>query len=221
MCQNARKIPRQKIQNFSREGAQPPPQTLPHWGGGPPPQTPPPARDAIKACNFSFHPYSQFSIGYCLTKASFSCTESSLYYTTLSVLADFCSALRSCPSSLVVSCHHRSTIFIFFAKTNNRSFWQYHLVIGINVLTHFVGLMLISLLHMRLICATSTFSLSSLSPSITRSFFHIRLKIHLLYKFFPHGLFNVHTLSIGLPVLNCRTVFGFRILVFCFIFVSR
>ena len=47
MCQNARKMHHSevKIQNFSEEGAQPPPQTHPHWEGGHPPQAPP-----INAC---------------------------------------------------------------------------------------------------------------------------------------------------------------------------
>jgi len=32
-------IPRQKLQKFSREGAQPPPRPIAHWGEGNPPQT--------------------------------------------------------------------------------------------------------------------------------------------------------------------------------------
>ena len=38
MCQNARKMDHSevKIQNFTEKGAQPPPQTHPHWEGGHP-----------------------------------------------------------------------------------------------------------------------------------------------------------------------------------------
>ena len=102
--------------------------------------------------------------------------------TYLSTQPDLCSAPPATHSSSVVtlSLDH---LHLLFWESPIAHFARHHLISGINILSHSASLAQNTLLMMSHSNSPPTWS--PLSPSITHSMFHYRLKTHLFHKYFP------------------------------------